>query len=263
MNTTTLTTELLNFIEDLRSAGYNIGMSQYVAAQDLILGLAAQGNLPSNLTRLRTLLAPILCKSSKQQAEFQHYFAAWIEQFETVTPVVTPTSEVAVELQAIKTGSKLWKLVFGVFAVVFVAAIYFSFPTSGWECLSQRSALYDCMMQSIKTDIPNPEVGNEKTLVNDFIERGSKLSSGRQQNLTVYWRWILYTYGPQILDYFGTFRFLMTELVPLQLITQGRLKSPFFEKRILQNQYAQSPSELPSIPSPVNFNKEFSEDVPF
>ena len=162
MNTTTLTTELLNFIEDLRSAGYNIGMSQYVAAQDLILGLAAQGNLPSNLTRLRTLLAPILCKSSKQQAEFQHYFAAWIEQFETVTPVVTPTSEVAVELQAIKTGSKLWKLVFGVFAVVFVAAIYFSFPTSGWECLSQRSALYDCMMQSIKTGIPNPEVGNEE-----------------------------------------------------------------------------------------------------
>ena len=162
MNTTTLTTELLNFIEDLRSAGYNIGMSQYVAAQDLILGLAAQGNLPSSLARLRTLLAPILCKSSKQQAEFQHYFAAWIEQFETVTPVVTPTSEVAVELQAIKTGSKLWKLVFGVFAVVFVAAIYFSFPTSGWECLSQRSALYDCMMQSIKTGIPNPEVGNEE-----------------------------------------------------------------------------------------------------
>src|SRR5262249_46070604 len=57
-----------------------------------------------------------------------------------------------------------------------------------------------------------------KALVDDFIQRGSEISGGRQIGLTPYWRWVLCTYGPQILHRFGTFRFLITELVPLQLI---------------------------------------------
>jgi hypothetical protein len=59
-----------------------------------------------------------------------------------------------------------------------------------------------------------------KTLVNDFIARGKEISSGQQQGLDPYWRWILCTYGPEILQRFGSFRFLITELVPLQLIGQ-------------------------------------------
>ena len=59
--------------------------------------------------------------------------------------------------------------------------------------------------------------------VDNFIECGAELSDGKQQTLSAYWRWILYTYGPQILNELGTFRFLITELVPLQLITQWRL----------------------------------------
>lgn len=63
-----------------------------------------------------------------------------------------------------------------------------------------------------------------KTLVDDFILRGSEISSGRQEGLSSYWRWVLYTYGPQILQRFGTFRFLLTELVPLQLISGRRVQ---------------------------------------
>lgn len=62
-----------------------------------------------------------------------------------------------------------------------------------------------------------------ENLVDSFINRGSKLTSGRQKDLSVYWRWVLYLYGPQILDYFGTFGFLITELVPLQLISEKRM----------------------------------------
>jgi hypothetical protein len=58
-----------------------------------------------------------------------------------------------------------------------------------------------------------------KTLLDDFIARGAEVSAGRQRGLASYWRWILCTYGPQVLRRFGTFRFLITELVPLQLIT--------------------------------------------
>ena len=58
-----------------------------------------------------------------------------------------------------------------------------------------------------------------EALANDFIKRGKALSQGKQQSLSTYWRWILYLYGPAIIDHFGTFRFLLTELVPLNLIT--------------------------------------------
>jgi len=139
--------------------------------------------------------------------------------------------------------------------------------SNDWQSRKNKWATFYARLQTeieATKPIPTPVM---ETLVNDFIERGSKLSSGRQQNLTIYWRWILYTYGPQILDYFGTFRFLMTELVPLQLITQGRLRSPFFEKRnsgyLPAIPHAQSPYELPSIPYPSPVNKKFDEDIPF
>ena len=81
MNLDILTKELIKLIEKLRFAGYNIGVTQYIAAQDLILTLAAQGNLPSELTELREFLAPILCHSPKEQAEFDTHFNQWLSQF--------------------------------------------------------------------------------------------------------------------------------------------------------------------------------------
>jgi hypothetical protein len=57
-----------------------------------------------------------------------------------------------------------------------------------------------------------------ETLVADFIQRGASLSAGTQTSLAIYWRWILYLYGPQMIQHLGTFRFPITELVPLQLI---------------------------------------------
>lgn len=55
-------------------------------------------------------------------------------------------------------------------------------------------------------------------LMNDFIDRGTEVSGKKQNGLGIYWQWLLYTYGYQLLDSFGTFRFLMTELVPLETI---------------------------------------------
>jgi hypothetical protein len=59
-------------------------------------------------------------------------------------------------------------------------------------------------------------------LVKDFIERGSEVSGHTQTQLSAYWRWVVYAYGPSLLEALGTFRFLMTELVPLQLILENR-----------------------------------------
>ncbi|HEX2909505.1 MAG TPA: reverse transcriptase domain-containing protein [Chloroflexia bacterium] len=78
---------------------------------------------------------------------------------------------------------------------------------------------YNQFLGKVSLQEPDPNQVME-TLVQDFIRRGSEISLGNQHSLSTYWRWIVYLYGPQILERFGTFRFLLTELVPAQLITQ-------------------------------------------
>ena len=108
-----LTKELTNFIESLRLADYNIGATQYIATQDLILTLAAQGKLPSELTELRQFLAPILCHSPKEQEGFEIHFNQWVNKFpQTKTTSETEASllsDVESELRIIKKGNTLWK----------------------------------------------------------------------------------------------------------------------------------------------------------
>ena len=91
----------------------------------------------------------------------------------------------------------------------------------GWNVHrgSEWAAYYRRLLERVEPVEPS-ETAVMKTLVDDFIARGADISAGRQQDLSAYWRWILYTYGPQILQRFGTFRFLITELVPLQLISR-------------------------------------------
>ena len=92
--------------------------------------------------------------------------------------------------------------------------------TAGWDLQANEWGVYYGGLLERVEPIEPAETKVMKTLVEDFIARGSDLSAGRQRGLTSYWRWILCTYGPQILRRFGTFRFLITELVPLQLISR-------------------------------------------
>jgi reverse transcriptase-like protein len=77
---------------------------------------------------------------------------------------------------------------------------------------------YSSLLAAVSPVAPVPNTMME-TLVKDFISRGAELSAGQQKTLSPYWRWVLYLYGPQILEAFGTFRFLFSELVPLQILT--------------------------------------------
>jgi hypothetical protein len=81
------------------------------------------------------------------------------------------------------------------------------------------ASFYRSLIQEIKASEPTTNQVMQ-ALVTDFIRRGSEMSNSQQRGLSPYWRWILSIYGPQILDALGTFRFLITELVPLQLIVQ-------------------------------------------
>ncbi len=92
----------------------------------------------------------------------------------------------------------------------------------GWQRLrgsGEWFVFYNTLLNEVRSKAPAPNQVME-TLVKDFIQRGSELSSGKQKDLSPYWRWVLYIYGPQILEALGTFRFLISELVPLQLTTR-------------------------------------------
>lgn len=57
-------------------------------------------------------------------------------------------------------------------------------------------------------------------LVKRFIERGTKLGQ-KGGALSPYWRWVLRALGPDVLDAYGSFDFLPTDLVPVRLIRRA------------------------------------------
>lgn len=75
----TLTDDLLDFIETLRADGYNIGAGQFIHVQNLILVLAARGQLPEDPARLHSYIAPIVCDTPERQADFERQFTRWAE----------------------------------------------------------------------------------------------------------------------------------------------------------------------------------------
>jgi len=71
---------LIELFNELRAIGFYVSTQQYIAAQDLLIALAANGQLPENPHALRTLLAPIVCSSPREQETFYRYFDRWISR---------------------------------------------------------------------------------------------------------------------------------------------------------------------------------------
>ncbi|GER91317.1 hypothetical protein KDW_54790 [Dictyobacter vulcani] len=92
--------------------------------------------------------------------------------------------------------------------------------TATWQRAGNDWAyFYSSHINHVPMKAPTTTPGME-VLVNDFIHRSNELGYRSQHTLGPYWRWIVYIYGPQIIDHLGTFRFLNTELVPLHIILQ-------------------------------------------
>lgn len=71
---------LIEFIDELRDAGYKIGLSQYIAVQDLILALIAQGENLDRPQRFKSLLSPLVCHSPTEQEDFYRRFDQWLQR---------------------------------------------------------------------------------------------------------------------------------------------------------------------------------------
>ena len=85
---------LTDFIEQLREEGYKIGISQYIAAQQLVLTLIDQGETLNSPGSLGGFLGPIFCSSPTEQEDFQQRFKRWSDSLPTATASETLIPEV-------------------------------------------------------------------------------------------------------------------------------------------------------------------------
>ncbi|BAY41494.1 hypothetical protein NIES2111_58900 (plasmid) [Nostoc sp. NIES-2111] len=97
---------LIELIDELKESGYKIGISQYIAAQDLILMLMAQGETLDTPEKLRNLLGPIVCSSPLEQEDFQQRFNRWLN-LHKYTPAAV--GNVETQAQAQELSSELAK----------------------------------------------------------------------------------------------------------------------------------------------------------
>jgi len=120
MSPKNLSPALLQLVETLRNAGYAIGVQQHIAAQNLLLGLAAEERLPKDLSRLQTLLAPILCSTPQEQKDFARYFKLWKQQQETCED--RQETEIVREAKQLKRGNHWLRAVLSI--LLFMASLY-------------------------------------------------------------------------------------------------------------------------------------------
>jgi len=112
-----------------------------------------------------------------------------------------------------------------------------------------------------KRSPPSPKTQTKAIvrILEDFIQRGGEASGRPQEGLGAYWRWVVCAYGPALLEALGTFRFLMTELVPLHLILETR-GAPS-EVATAEEGKEAPPARLPPPPPPAP--RWGGDEIPF
>ncbi|MGF7128910.1 hypothetical protein P3T40_000376 [Paraburkholderia sp. EB58] len=72
--------DLVDLGASLRAAGFRVATQQFMAAQQLLLRLAADGALPPTRDALEPLLAPIFCTSAPEQRGFELLYRDWLQR---------------------------------------------------------------------------------------------------------------------------------------------------------------------------------------
>ena len=126
---------LIDLLDELRAEGYNIGVGQYIAVNDLLLALAARGESLDDPQRLKSLIGPLLCSSPSEQVDFQQRFDGWLTRLSLATSVA-PATTLGAELETIERGSRWRRLiiitgvvaaVISILALILSSAFRFSF----------------------------------------------------------------------------------------------------------------------------------------
>src|SRR5688572_4064318 len=117
---------LIDFIEELRHTGFNIGVAEYIAVQDLLLMLTARGESLDHPQRAVALLGPLLCSTPAEQRAFPDYFARWAERHPPVLQDQKVTHEQTMAEALDETAKRGLRLEWFLFIGVVVLLLGFS-----------------------------------------------------------------------------------------------------------------------------------------
>lgn len=116
--------QLTALLDSLRLAGYNIGLPQYIAAENLLVTVIAhQGWLNSDSAsahpaqRLGQLLGPIVCSNPIEQADFQRRYQIWLEAIRSAAQPPPPLIETVAKVERRDRRLRRW-LTYGVIALI-------------------------------------------------------------------------------------------------------------------------------------------------
>jgi hypothetical protein len=90
---------------------------------------------------------------------------------------------------------------------------------STWEEDQAWNLWYTDRLRPLEPKLPAPSPTLDG-LIAKFVERGARLGQSHGA-LSPYWRWVLTTFGPDILDAYGSFDFVSTDLIPIALIRES------------------------------------------
>ena len=156
---------LIGFIDELREAGYNVGGSQYIAAQDVLFALLSQpGSSPFDSTRMESWLRPVLCHSATEQKNFSYHYKRWEKKIfierepvpiKVNEPEQDPLNSIEKQLKDTSVKSR-WILIVAILIGALVFAWFVSTPSNpGQENTSTQ--------QQTPVQEPEQAVGNITT----------------------------------------------------------------------------------------------------
>ena len=117
---------LADLLDHLRAQGFEITADEYAVAQDLVLALIARGEDINDNERLKAFLAPVLCTSPREQANFSAYFDRWLDGTRRSTPQPPPAPDRELEIAGQRW--RFWSWVLAAVAVCLGTVIVLVLP---------------------------------------------------------------------------------------------------------------------------------------
>jgi WD40 repeat protein len=243
---------LTDFIEELREEGYKIGISQYIAAQKLVLTLIDQGETLDSPGFLGGYLGPIFCSSPTEQEDFQQRFRLWLDSLPISPAPETTTSEVhpldtkaqvlSQELGNIQSFAHWLKIGAFVGAIILIALYYFwnnsQKPTVIAPTTPNATLPTPKPSSSVPTPSPTPKASSNpspspeasKLVFKPVVNASSPFLMDRQRQWLIFF--ILAVRVTVVL--YAIWRGLLSKKADLFLKRVGRDQEPKLEKISIQ-----------------------------
>ncbi len=103
---------VIAFLDELRNAGYHIGVAQYIAAQNLLVALVTHSEVEETEVseRFKRMLGPLVCTSPEEQEDFQRRYATWFATSPSPAQAAQPTPPSPFEQQLVEEEQAMRRL---------------------------------------------------------------------------------------------------------------------------------------------------------